>query len=221
MVANKEKRDSAINQNYGLVHALANRFRGKGLEYDDLFQAGCMGLIKAVDGFDENRGFAFSTYAVPVILGEIKKLFRDGGAVKVSRSIKEKGMKAQRIREKFLREHMREPTISELSEQLGLDFNETAEVLTASQPPLSLTYDNEDGSGEIDVAVNNEDEMFDRISLYEVLDKLPEQDREIVKLRYFKGFTQSKTAKILGVSQVQISRKEKMILLRMREILNE
>lgn len=221
MVANKEKRELTINQNYGLVHALANRFRGKGLEYDDLFQAGCMGLIKAVDGFDESRGFAFSTYAVPVILGEIKKLFRDGGAIKVSRSIKEKGMKAQRFREKFLAEHMREPTISELSEQLGLDSNETVEVLTASQPPLSLTYDSEEGVGEIDVAVDNADEMFDRISLHEVLDKLPEQDREIVKLRYFKGLTQAKTAKILGVSQVQVSRKEKMILLKMREILNE
>lgn len=221
MVADKEKRESTINQNYGLVHALANRFRGKGLEYDDLFQAGCMGLIKAVDGFDESRGFAFSTYAVPVILGEIKKLFRDGGAIKVSRSIKEKGMKAQRIREKFLAEHMREPTISELSEQLGLDSDETVEVLTASQPLLSLTYEGEDGVGEIDVAVDNADEMFDRISLHEVLEKLPEQDREIVKLRYFKGLTQSKTAKILGVSQVQVSRKEKMILLKMREILNE
>lgn len=221
MVIKKANREELINANYGLVHSCANRFRGKGIEYDDLYQAGCIGLIKAVDGFDVSRGFAFSTYAVPVILGEIKKLFRDGGAIKISRSIKEKALKAQRLREKFMKEQLREPTISELSELLGIDFNETAEVLTASQPPLSLTYDNEDGSGEFDVAVNEEDSMFDRISLHEVLSKLPEQERKLVQLRYFKGLTQSKTAEQLGVSQVQVSRKEKAILLKMREILNE
>lgn len=222
MIAKKANREELINSNYGLVHSCANRFRGKGIEYDDLYQAGCIGLIKAVDGFDETRGFAFSTYAVPVILGEIKKLFRDGGAVKVSRSIKEKGLKAQRLREGFMKEHLREPTISELSGLLGLDFNETAEVLTASQTPLSLTYDNEDGeNGELDIAVDEEDSMFDRISLYEVIEKLPEQEQKLVKLRYFKGLTQSKTAEQLGVSQVQVSRKEKAILLKMRQILNE
>lgn len=221
MVAKKANREELINSNYGLVHSCANRFRAKGIEYDDLYQAGCIGLIKAVDGFDESRGFAFSTYAVPVILGEIKKLFRDGGAVKVSRSIKEKALKAQRLRETFMKEHLREPTVSELSNLLGLDFNETAEVLTASQAPLSLTYENEDGNSELDIAVDEEDSMFDRISLHEVIDRLPEQEQKLVKLRYFKGLTQSKTAEQLGVSQVQVSRKEKAILLKMREILNE
>lgn len=221
MVIKKADREELINRNYGLVHSCANRFRGKGMEYDDLYQAGCIGLIKAVDGFDPSRGFAFSTYAVPVILGEIKKLFRDGGAIKISRSIKEKAMKAQRIREKFMKEQMREPTISEISEQLGLDCSETAEVLTASQPPLSLTYENEDGTGEFDVAVDEEDSMFDHLSLHEVLHQLPPQEQELVQLRYFKGLTQTKTAEKLGVSQVQVSRKEKAILLKMREILNE
>lgn len=221
MVIKKANREELINSNYGLVHSCANRFRSKGIEYDDLYQAGCIGLIKAVDGFDETRGFAFSTYAVPVILGEIKKLFRDGGAIKVSRSIKEKALKAQRFREKFIKEQLREPTISELADLLGLDFNETAEVLTASQAPLSLTYDSEDGGGELDIAVDEEDSMFDRISLYEVLNKLPEQERKLVHLRYFKGLTQTKTAEQLGVSQVQISRKEKAILIKMRKILNE
>lgn len=221
MVIKKANREELINSNYGLVHSCANRFRAKGIEYDDLYQAGCIGLIKAVDGFDESRGFAFSTYAVPVILGEIKKLFRDGGAIKISRSIKEKALKAQRFRESFMKEKLREPTVSELAELLGLDFNETAEVLTASQPPLSLTYDSEDGSGEFDVAVNDEDKMFDHISLYEVIERLSEQDKLLVQLRYFKGMTQTKAAAILGVSQVQVSRREKTILSKMREILNE
>ncbi len=106
-------RDKMIENNIGLVHSIANRFKGRGVDYDDLFQSGCVGLIKAVDNFDESRGFAFSTYAVPVIMGEIKRIFRDGGAVKVSRSLKEKAIKAQSLREKFINDKMREPTVTE------------------------------------------------------------------------------------------------------------
>ena len=111
-------RDKMIENNIGLVHSIANRFKGRGVDYDDLFQSGCVGLIKAVDNFDESRGFAFSTYAVPVIMGEIKRIFRDGGAVKVSRSLKEKAIKAQSLREKFINDKMREPTVTELSNLL-------------------------------------------------------------------------------------------------------
>ncbi|MCC8022223.1 MAG: sigma-70 family RNA polymerase sigma factor [Clostridiales bacterium] len=220
-VANRQ-RDEIINANYGLVHACANRFKGRGIEYDDLYQAGCIGLIKAVDGFDESRGFAFSTYAVPVILGEIKRLFRDGGSIKVSRSLKEKALKLQRIRERFINENYREPTISELAELFGVDIHEVAELLSVSLPPVSLTCDSEEGGvGERDIAVDEEDSLFDKISLQEVVEDLPAFEQELVKLRYYKGLTQSKTAEVLGISQVQVSRKEKSILQKLREKLIE
>ena len=108
------EREEKISENLGLVHSIANRFRGRGVDYEDLFQNGCVGLIKAVDNFDESKGFAFSTYAVPVIMGEIKRIFRDGGAIKVSRALKDKAIKAEAIREKFMARELREPTVSEL-----------------------------------------------------------------------------------------------------------
>ena len=118
------ERDEMISENIGLVHSIAKRFTGRGADYEDLFQSGCVGLIKAVDNFDESKGFAFSTYAVPVIMGEIKRIFRDGGAIKVSRSLKEKSVKAQYLRDKFMERELREPTVSELSQMLGCDINE-------------------------------------------------------------------------------------------------
>lgn len=215
-------REKLINENYGLVHACANRFKGKGIEYDDLYQNGCVGLIKAADGFDESRGFAFSTYAVPVILGEIKKLFRDGGAIKVSRSIREKNMKIQQVREQFVKKNMREPTVNELAQIMSMECEEVVQVLGASQVVLSLTpCDDENESSQLDIAVDYEDEMFDTISLHEVIDKLDENDRKLVVMRYFKGMTQSKTASYLGVSQVQVSRREKNILMKLRKYLSE
>ena len=132
-------RESLINENYGLVHACANKFRGRGVEYDDLFQAGCVGLVKAADNFDASRGFAFSTYAVPVILGEIRRIFRDGGAVKIGRSLKEKSRHAMKIREELSTELGREPTVSELAEKLGIDVSSAAELITVSMPTISLT----------------------------------------------------------------------------------
>ena len=124
-----KNRNEMIEDNIGLVHSIAKRFKGRGEEYDDLYQAGCVGLIKAVDNFDESKGFLFSTYAVPVIMGEIRRLFRDGGAVKVSRSLKEKSIKVQAIREKFIKKELREPTVSELSELCGIETEELSEVL--------------------------------------------------------------------------------------------
>ena len=132
-------RDKMIENNIGLVHSIANRFKGRGVDYDDLFQSGCVGLIKAVDNFDESRGFAFSTYAVPVIMGEIKRIFRDGGAVKVSRSLKEKAIKAQSLREKFINDKMREPTVTELSNLLDCPPEEIPEILGVIAPMVSLS----------------------------------------------------------------------------------
>ena len=130
-------KEEMIENNYGLVHACANKFRGRGVEYDDLFQAGCIGLIKAAKNFDPSRGFAFSTYAVPVILGEIKRIFRDGGAVKIGRSLKEKARHAMHIKENMALELGREPTVSELAEKLGVDISQAAELITVSMPVIS------------------------------------------------------------------------------------
>ena len=131
----------------GLVHSCAARFKGKGVEYDDLFQAGCVGLIKAADGFEADRGFAFSTYAVPVILGEIRRIFRDGGSVKVSRMLKEKSRLALSHKERLTRLNDREPTIEELADALGLDVQETAHILNAAMPAVSLTAHEDGNSG--------------------------------------------------------------------------
>lgn len=211
------KRNELIENNLGLVHSCANKFRGRGVEYDDLYQAGCVGLIKAVDGFDSERGFAFSTYAVPVILGEIKRIFRDGGAVKVGRALKERARNAMKIKEELTKRLDREPTVGELAEELGLDIAETAEIINVGMPPLSLTADDDKGNGQFDIPVlSPEEEISDNIALKEVMSSINERDRKLIELRYFNGFTQSVTAQNLGMSQVQVSRREKAILLEMR-----
>ncbi len=215
----KENRDKMIEDNIGLVHSIAKRFTGRGVDYEDLFQTGCVGLIKAVDNFDESKGFKFSTYAVPVIMGEIRRVFRDGGAIKVSRALKEKSVKAQMLRERFAKRELREPTVSELSDMLGCGVDETAEILNVINPMLSLNSFGEDGSESLDVPFDNREEIFDRISVMQVMEKLSDEERFIINSRYFNGKTQSETAKKLGVSQVQVSRKEKDILKKLRIML--
>lgn len=214
-------REEMINSNYGLVHSCANKFRGRGVEYDDLFQAGCIGLIKAADNFDEKRGFAFSTYAVPVILGEIKRIFRDGGSVKIGRALKEKSRKAMKEREVLSLKLGREPTISEFAAHLGVDIAEASELITVSMPTVSLTADDDSGNSQIDVPTQPyEEELSDRIALAEVMKSLSDAERELIELRYYQGLTQVKTAEKLGMSQVQVSRKEKALLLKMRKNMN-
>lgn len=208
-----------IEENIGLVHSIAKRFTGMGVDYEDLFQTGCIGLIKAVDNFDESKGFRFSTYAVPVIMGEIRRIFRDGGAIKVSRALKEKSVKAQRLRELFAKKELREPTLSELSDMLGCEADETAEILNVINPMLSLNSFGEDGNELLDVPVDNREELFEHISLLQGMEKLSPEERFIIDSRYYKGKTQSETASALGVSQVQISRKEKEILKKLRIML--
>lgn len=146
MVKAPAERDRFVEQNLGLVHSCANRFRGKGIEYDDLYAAGCMGLVKAFDAFDDQRGVRFSTYAVPVILGEIRRLFRDGGSVKVSRSLKELSVKVARERERFLLKNGKEPTVSEIAEELMIDPDDVAEAISAGTPTISLTESEEEGA---------------------------------------------------------------------------
>lgn len=214
-------RDKMIEENMGLVHSVAKRFKGRGADYDDLFQSGCIGLIKAVDNFDEDLGYQFSTYAVPVIMGEIKRVFRDGGAIKVSRSLKEKSLKAQTLRDRFSKRELREPTVSELAEMLGCDVNETAEILNVINPMLSINQFGEDGNSDFDIPVDDSENLFDRISLSQIIDTLNYEERQIIDYRYFKGQTQTVTANSLGISQVQVSRKEKAVLRKLRERLQE
>lgn len=213
------ERDDFICGNIGLVHSLARRFIGRGVEYDDLFQAGCIGLVKAADGFDQGRGLRFSTYAVPVILGEIRRLFRDGGAIKVGRTLKELSMRASRERELFLCSEGREPTINEMADLLGVEIELAAEAVSASMHPLSLTRTGEDDDGEqIDVPVSPPDEILtDKLALRQVLCKLDPIDRSLIVLRYFKSNTQQTTADKLGMTQVQVSRRERAILAMMRD----
>ncbi|MCI5738699.1 MAG: sigma-70 family RNA polymerase sigma factor [Ruminococcus sp.] len=211
-------RDERIAENLGLVHACANRFRNRGLEYDDLFSAGCIGLCKAADGFDEALGFAFSTYAVPAILGEIRRLFRDGGAVKVSRTLKERARAAQKVQDALAAQWDRTPTVCEIAEKMGISEYETAELLNLAKPPLSLTeFDGED-ERQTDIPVpSGEEEIQNRLALGAVLEALPDTDRKLIELRYYQGLTQVKTAEALGLSQVQVSRRERAILLEMRK----
>ena len=210
-------RDELILNNLGLVGSCASRFIGKGVEYDDLYSAGCVGLIKAADGFREDLGFAFSTYAVPSILGEIRRIFRDDGAIKISRSLKEKARELAVIKENFEKENGVEPTVSELSEIMNLSLYETAQLICVLQPVKSLTAENDD-ENQIDIPAEDEYTPIDnKLSVHEALKGLSPNDRHLIILRFYNGLTQSKTAEILGISQVQVSRKEKSILSQMRK----
>lgn len=220
MLKERLDRDRFIEENLGLVHSLCRRFAGRGIEYDDLYQAGCIGLIKATDAFDEQRGLCFSTYAVPVIMGEIRRLFRDGGAVKVSRSVKELGLKISREKQIMEQKLCREPTVSELAEKLGVSPEEITEAMCASQPTVSLTRGDDGESCETDLpTVSTEDEISDRLLLDAAFEKLDETEKRIVTYRYYEYLTQSKTAELMNMTQVQVSRAEKKILLKLRELI--
>lgn len=214
-----ENNKKFIESNLGLVHLCANKFRSKGIDYDDLYGAGCVGLLKAAKGFDRERGVNFSTYAVPVILGEIKRLFRDGGTIKVSRGLKELSLKITQIRERFIQSKGREPTIEELSKLADIPEEDVVEALNVSLPPLSLAggYD-DDANAEIDIPVSAPDEeITNSLTLKQVLSSLDKKDAKLIYLRYFHNKTQTETAKILDMTQVQVSRREKKLLLTMRE----
>ncbi len=207
------KDEEFIKSNFGLVHACCKRFTGRGVEYDDLFQAGCMGLVKAARDFDESRGFAFSTYAVPVILGEIKRIFRDTGAIKVSRSLKELSLKITAVQEKYEKEHGEPITTNKLASVLGVTPDEINDALNAARPVLSLTYDEDGETREYDLPEDNgEKDMYNKIYVSEILSYLSAEERRIIILRYFAGLTQNEVAAKLDMTQVQISRKERKII---------
>ena len=213
-------RNELVEQNLGLVHACAKRFVGKGIDYDDLYSAGTVGLIKAVDRYDPSTGNKLSTYAVPVILGEIRLLFREGGTVKLSRSLQELSRRAKKLSDEYLSETGRDLRITELAEKLGVDVYRAQEALEASRAPLSLSWENDGEEGAIDIPVaSEEDRITDRLSLYEAISALDEKEKKLIELRYYRHKTQAETAKALDTTQVQISRREKKILMKMRMML--
>lgn len=210
--------NALITENIGLVHSCANRFRGRGVEYEDLFQAGCVGLVKAASGFDPDKGFRFSTYAVPAILGEIRRIFRDGGSVKIGRAAKEKARMLLSVKEELALKTGKEPTIGEIAKAGNMDISEAAALISACLPVISLTADENDS--QTDIPVPSPDEgLSEKLDLKKALTELEENERKIIDLRYFKGLTQTVTAQQLGLSQVQVSRKEKAILNKLRKML--
>ena len=218
----KQAAERLIEENSGLIWSIARRFFGRGTEPDDLYQLGCVGFLKAISGFDENFGTQFSTYAVPKISGEIRRFLRDDGAIKVSRSVKEQ---AQQIRSArlFLEQKLgREPYISELSEETGFSPEEIAFAETATGTAESLQREaGEDGFTLEHVLsdAGGEEKMLEKVSLKLAVEKLPEKEKTTIFLRYYHGMTQENAAKILGVSQVQVSRLEKKAVEHLREIL--
>lgn len=216
------KNDAAqgVEENIGLVHLCARRFTGKGVEYDDLFQAGCVGLVKAVENFDPTRGVKFSTYAVPVILGEVRRLFRDGGALRVSRGLRELALRVKEAAARLREELGRDPTVDEIALRLEISPEKAALALGAGRQPVSLT-DGEEG-GQIEIPVEApEERMTERLALQEILAGMEERDRQLILYRYFRGMTQTETAGRLGMTQVQVSRREKKLLAEMRRRFEE
>ena len=220
--AQKGDRDAceqAVIENNGLIWSVVRRYYGRGVEPDDLYQLGCLGFLKAVQGFDFDYGTCFSTYAVPKIAGEIRRFLRDDGTLKVGRSIREKAQTLYNIRERLRHELGREPFLSELSETAGMTPEEIAEIDLATDTPESLQQETADGltlEGMLGTEAP-EEKLVEKIALREAIDQLPEKERMTILLRYFKGLTQEQTARVLGVSQVQISRLERRGLERLRK----
>ncbi len=214
--------DKLITENMGLVHMCAKRFNGRGTDYEDIFQIGCVGLIKAAKKFDESRGLKFSTYAVPVIIGEIKGFFRSDGIVKVSRGIKELAVKINKLVNSISNSEGYIPTVSQIAEMLNEDVESVATAMSASTSAVSLTIGSEDGESQFDIPIESrESEITERLSLEETLKTLDESDKKLIELRYFKNKTQTEVAKIFDCSQVQVSRREKKLLLIIREKLSD
>ena len=211
--------EQAVLENNGLIWSIVRRYYGRGVEADDLYQLGCIGFLKAVQGFDFSYGTCFSTYAVPKIAGEIRRFLRDDGRIKVSRGIREQAQVLYTTRGQLRQELGREPTLSELSEATGLPPEEIARTDLATDTPESLQQETGEGLVLEGLLGSDapEERIVERIALREAVNALPEKERMTILLRYFRGMTQQQTARVLGVSQVQISRLERRGLARMRE----
>lgn len=215
----REACERAVTENSGLIWSIVRRYYGRGVEADDLYQLGCLGFLKAVQGFDFSYGTCFSTYAVPKIAGEIRRFLRDDGMLKVSRGLREQAQLLYTSRERLRQRLGREPALSELAEDTGLTPEEIARADLAADAPESLQQETADGltlEGMLGTEAP-EEAMVERIALREAIDQLPEKERMTILMRYFKSLTQEQTARVLGVSQVQISRLERRGLARLRE----
>ena len=215
----REACEQAMIENNGLIWSVVRRYYGRGVDPEDLYQLGCLGFLKAIQGFDFAYGTCFSTYAVPKIAGEIRRFLRDDGAIKVGRSLREQAQTLYTVRQRLRQQLGREPALSELSEATGWTAEEIAQVDLATDTPESLQRETADGltlEGTLGTEAPEEG-LVERIALREAIDHLPEKERMTILLRYFKGLTQDQTARILGVSQVQVSRLERRGLKRLRE----
>ena len=216
-------KEELVNENTGLIWSVARRFLGRGAEMDDLYQLGCLGFLKAVEGFDTGFGTQFSTYAVPKIAGEIRRFLRDDGAVKVSRTIKEQAAAIKSARSALVGALGREPTLTEISRQTGFTPEEIAVAETATAATESIQKQTGDEGFSLEDILadpDSEERMLERIDLNRALDLLPEREGMVIKLRYFHALTQQRVAKVLQVSQVQVSRIEKKALERLRQMLS-
>ena len=212
--------EQLVNENTGLIWSVARRFLGRGTESEDLYQLGCLGFLKAVEGFDLDYGTQFSTYAVPKIAGEIRRFLRDDGAIKVSRSLKERSAAVRLMRSRLASALGREPTIGELAEQLGLTAEEIALAENATQEVESIHRACGDEGFTLESILTDtesEERMLEKIALRQAISELPEREKSVIALRYFHGLTQDRVAKVLGVSQVQVSRIEKKAIGMLRE----
>ena len=212
-----------LTNNAGLIWSIARRFFGRGVDADDLYQLGCVGFLKAIQGFDESFGTQFSTYAVPKISGEIRRFLRDDGSIKVSRGIKERAQQIRTARSALEQRHGREPSLSELSLETGFTVEDIATAETATGPAESLQKEAGDEGFTLEHVLGDygqEDRLIERVALAEAIHTLPEKEAMVISLRYYRGMTQDKTAKILGVSQVQVSRLERRAVDAMRKVLS-
>ena len=216
--------EQLVVDNAGLIWSVARRYFGRGVDPDDLYQLGCVGFLKAVAGFDTQYGTQFSTYAVPKIAGEVRRFLRDDGAVKVSRGLKERAATVKMVRQRLTGELGREPTLSEIAEQVGFTVEEIAMAETATSAAESIQRETGEDGFTLEAVLTDgsqEDQLIERIALREAIAKLPERERMVVVLRFFRGLTQEKTATIVGVSQVQVSRIEKKALTHLRATILE
>ena len=212
-----------VEENTGLIWSVVRRYTHRGVENEDLYQLGCLGFLKAVQGFDPDFGTQFSTYAVPKIAGEIRRFLRDDGMVKVGRGMKEQALAIYRARTRLLDELGREPALSELAQATGLTPEDiaAADLATASVTSLQAQTGKSDLSLEGLLGTDSPEEgLVERVALRMAIDRLPERERKLILLRYYKGLTQDRTAKILGISQVQVSRLEKKTLQALRQELD-
>ena len=210
--------EQVLQENAGLLWSIVRRYYGRGVDPDDLYQLACLGFLKAVRGYDAEFGTQFSTYAVPKIAGEIRRFLRDDGAVKVSRGVKERAMTIRAARGKLQSQLGREPTLSELSAHTGLEPEEIAAAETAVEPVASLQMETGEGLTLESLLGDNgmEEQLVERMVLHRALEQLPERERKVLLLRYYKGLTQCNVARVIGVSQVQVSRLERRAIEHLR-----